>query len=75
MDTNENLRWACYQPPTADQLEKQQRIRDRIERLSVRPLRDSGLLDNTRHVRVGMGSGAVFCFVMTVLLVITWVLL
>jgi hypothetical protein len=69
------LSWAAYEPPTADQLERQQKIRDRIERLSVRPLRDSGLLDNTRHVRVNAGSGAVFCAIMTALLVITWVLL
>jgi hypothetical protein len=53
------LQWAAYEPPTAEQLEKQQRIRDRIERLSVRPLRDTVSLDRDKYVKVGDWTGVV----------------
>lgn len=70
----DNLRWAAYEPPTADQLERQQRIRDRVERLSVRPLQDSGLLgfNEIRRIRAGSMSGAVFTVIMAVLAIGTY---
>lgn len=66
-----------YDPPTADQLEGRQRIRDRIERLSVRSLRDSGLISSNdiRRLHVGITSGLLFTLGMLALAVATYILL
>jgi hypothetical protein len=67
-----DLQWAAYEPPTAEELIKRQAIRDRIERLSVRPLRDTiGLSDNVRRVRVTDKSGMVAVVLLTAALAVT----
>lgn|GEM_PF-4444663 len=66
------LKWAAYAPPTADQLERQQRIRDRIERLSVRPIRDTlGSVQDMKAVRVKDKWGLMFVAAMVALLAAT----
>jgi len=65
------LSWAAYEPPTADQLTKRQAIRDNIERLSVRPLRDTLELNTTRRIRVSDRSGLVAVVFLTAALVLT----
>jgi hypothetical protein len=66
------LSWAAYEPPTAEQLERRTHIRDNIERLSVRPLRDTLHLDNNvRRVRVTDKSGMVAVVLLTAALAVT----
>ena len=69
-----DTKWAAYQPPTASQLERRQLIRDRIEQLSIRPLRDSIRITDhdIKRLQAGIGSGLIFTVGMILLVVGTF---
>jgi hypothetical protein len=70
---NENLRWAAYEPPTVDQLERRAFIRDRVEQLSIRPLRDSHLLYTDDSRRRRMGCSEILPWAAFILTIVVWV--
>ena len=67
------LTWAAYEPPTTEELVRRQEIRDRIERLSVRPLHDTVDLHSAKRVCVVDISGIIAVGILAAALVITLV--